>query len=105
MIQDNRLPLKEKFLEYFRELPIQHLAADFIKVHRDTITNWKKEDDEFSAEIALAKAEWAKKTTRAVRSKEWLLERLMRKTFAPPKQDVSLQGQIDHIIISREPKK
>jgi len=34
--------LKREFLKYYRSLPIQKLAAEFIGKHEDTITDWKK---------------------------------------------------------------
>ena len=51
MINDKRLPLKEKFLEYFRDLPIQKLAGDWVGICPDTVTDWKKEDPDFSEQI------------------------------------------------------
>lgn len=74
--------LKIRFLEYYKELPIIKLAAGWIGRTDDTITNWRKEDPEFSEQIDIAKSEWAKKTTKQVRSKEWLLERIMKDHFA-----------------------
>lgn len=93
MIQDDRLPLKEKFLEYYRILPIQKLAAEYINRSADTIQNWVKEDDDFSAQVNLAKAEWAKSKAARVRNSEWLLERLMNDHFASKQQvDVTSGG-------------
>ena len=105
MINDNRLVIKEKFLEYYADLPIQKLAAHFAGISENTVLNWKKEDKDFCDQINSAKSQWARINSKKVRSKEWLLERIFRKTFAPPKQDMSLKGEIDHIIISREPKR
>lgn len=82
MIDDKKLPLKEKFLEYYRELPIQKLAADSIGRHEDTIVLWKKKDSDFSDQIDMARADWAKRTSKGVRSKEWLLERVMKDHFS-----------------------
>lgn len=87
MIDDAKKPLKEKYLEYYRGLPVQKLAADFINRSPDTIQDWMKEDEDFSAQVNQAKAEWATKTSKQVRSKEWLLERVMREEFAPNKQE------------------
>lgn len=81
MIQDDRLPLKEKFLIYFRELPVQKLAGASIGRNEDTISIWKREDSDFSDRIEKAKAGWALENSKKVRSKEWLLERLMKETF------------------------
>lgn len=82
MIKDDRLPLKEKFLEYYRELPNQGLAADSIGRSEDTISLWKKEDSEFSDEVSKAKADWAKSKVRRIKNEEWLLERVLRDQFS-----------------------
>lgn len=91
MIEDDRLPLKEKYLEYYRALPIQKLAAEFIHRSADTIQNWAKEDDDFSAQVDLAKTEWARENAKKVKSREWLLERVMNEHFKEHKQvDVNI---------------
>lgn len=82
MINDKKLPLKEKFLEYYRELPVQKLAGESIGKNEDTILLWKKQDSDFSDQIDIARAEWAKRMSKGVKSKEWLLERIMKDHFA-----------------------
>jgi hypothetical protein len=72
---------KKAFLHYFSNLPIQKLAADYIGVSEDTITDWKKRDKQFSDQIALAKSEWALEKAGKVKSVEWLLERVMKDHF------------------------
>lgn len=94
MINDDRLPLKEKFLDYFRQLPIQKLAAGVIGKSEDTITNWKNEDPDFSGQIDSAKSEWALDKTKKVQSREWLLERVINDHFGnKTKQDITSNGQ------------
>lgn len=94
MIQDGRLEVKEKFLAYFRELPIQKLAAGWIARDEDTICLWKNEDKDFSDQIIIAKSEWAKRQTGYVKSKEWLLERVMNDHFGERKQiDITSGGK------------
>lgn len=88
--------LKEKFLEYFRQLPVQKLAADFIGVHQDTITDWKKKDKSFSDQVSRAKSEWALKHAKNINSSEWMLERVMRDSFSSvPVQE--LMDRLDSI--------
>ncbi len=74
---------KNKFLEYFRQLPIQKLGAESIGVDQDTIINWKKKDKTFSDNVGKAKSEWALKHIKGVHSSEWLLERILRSEFSP----------------------
>jgi hypothetical protein len=83
MIQDDKLPLKIKFLKYFKDLPVQNLAAGYIGRSDDTITRWKNEDAGFAGEIEKLKAQWAMKRAKKVKSNEWLLERVIRGHFTP----------------------
>lgn len=62
---DKLVPLKASFLEYFRDVPIQKLAAAYIGRDEDTILRWKKEDADFADQISKAKAEWARKNVKA----------------------------------------
>lgn len=73
--------LKIKFLEYYRTVPVQKLAANFISRSEDTITDWKKADTHFSDQIEVMGSEWAKEKVSEVKSPEWLLERLMNDHF------------------------
>jgi hypothetical protein len=91
---------KEKFLEYFKQLPVQKLAANYIGVDEDTISLWKKADSEFSDQIDQAKADWAMRKSKGVKSNEWLLERIMKDHFAekkPGEKDDPFHMQIEFI--------
>lgn len=93
MIQDDKLPMKEKYLEYYRELPIQKLAAGKIGRDEDTILRWKKEDTDFADQEQKAKSEWALLKTKQVKSKEWLLERVMKDHFSQRNELTGKDGQ------------
>ena len=94
MIKDDRLPLKEKFLEYYRQLPIQKLAAATIGKSEDTITDWKAQDSDFSCQIEDARAQWALDKVKKVPSKEWLLDRILNDHFGPrSKTDITTNGK------------
>ena len=84
---------KERFLEYFAGLPVQKLAAGFAGVHEDTVTDWKANDEDFSDRLELAKSAWANKTVKGVRSKEWLLERIMKEHFAQRVESTGKDGE------------
>lgn len=88
--------LKQKFLEYFKQLPVQKLAAAHIGKDEDTITRWKKEDGDFADQIEQAKAEWALKNVKDVKSKEWLLERLMKDHFSQRTELTGKEGEPLH---------
>lgn len=85
--------LKEKFLAYFKELPLQNLACAYIGRDDDTISRWKKDDAEFAEQVDNAKAEWAMKNVKRVRSKEWLLERVMRDNFSQRQELTGKEGK------------
>lgn len=78
--------LKENFCIYYAELPIQRLAAKFIGKDENTITNWKKKDKKFSDRLGMLESEWALNNSRLIKSKEWLLERIMKEYFAEKKE-------------------
>jgi len=82
MIKDARLPLKEKFLEYFKETPIQKFAGFHVGRCEDTISDWKKDDQDFSDWIDKYKADYVKRKIGEVRSPEWILERIFKGDFA-----------------------
>lgn len=93
MIKDDRLPLKEKFLEYFRKAPIQKFAAAYIGRSEDTITDWKREDSDFSDCINRAKADYVSEKLNKVRSNEWILERVFKGDFAQRTELTGKDGQ------------
>lgn len=59
--------LKEEYLRFFSDLPVQKAAADFIGRDVTTIQGWARDDDEFKANVSRAKAEWAKKNHRRIK--------------------------------------
>lgn len=89
--EEKKRELKEKFLEYYRELPVQKLAAAYIGRDEDTIIVWKHEDRDFSDQMENARAEWARRKSKRVKSEEWLLERVMKDHFAPPKNETDIR--------------
>jgi len=82
MINDKRLDFKTKFLSYFKNTPIQKYAAAYIGKSEDTITDWKKEDSDFSDQIERLKAEYVQQKLDKVVSPEWILERLFKNHFS-----------------------
>lgn len=85
--------LKVKFLKYYRKLPNQHLAGAYVGRTDDTISIWKRNDSEFSEKIAEAKAQWALENVEGVKSKEWLLERVLREQFSPRQEITGKDGK------------
>src|SRR3954451_25178314 len=99
--QERIARLKLEYLEYYRELPVQKLAAASIGRSDDTIIAWRGSDPDFSAQVQQARAAWALKKTKRV-DDTWLLERVLREEFTPrldvvvsPGQDQTLEQLVE----------
>lgn len=93
MIQDERLPLKEEFLRYYKTTPIQNYACKYIGRSEDTIGRWKKEDQDFADCINKLKAEYVREKLNDVRSSEWILERVFKGDFAARQEFTGANGE------------
>ena len=91
--------LKKVFLEYYRELPVIRLGAGKVGRDEDTIIRWRKDDSDFAEQMAIAKSDWALQKVKAVKSTEWLLERVLRDHFTPPKQEIQEVSKINCLHI------
>lgn len=92
--EDETSKKKKMFLEYYKDTPIQSLAAGYIGVCEDTITDWKKADSEFSDCVLKYKAEFARKNLNDVKSPEWKLERVLNNHFGQKtKTDITSGGE------------
>jgi len=80
--QERIARLKLEYLDYYRELPVQKLAAASIGRDDDTIIRWRGQDQEFAEQVQQARAAWALKKTKRV-DDTWLLERVLREEFTP----------------------
>lgn len=80
MIQDNRLPLKEKVLDYLSHMPFYRWAAKSIGKDEDTIAIWRKEDPDFSERCETAKSEAIRKLG-ARATPDFMLKSADPKTF------------------------
>jgi len=91
--------LKIRFIEYYSKLPIQKLAAGFIGKDQTTIIRWKNNDKNFANQIASTKSAWALENARQVKSKEWLLERILREEFGESiKVDVDISEGVEEAL-------
>lgn len=88
--------LKQKYVEYFRDVPVQKYAAMSIGRDQTTIIRWREEDEEFANLVEEARADWVRKNTLKARA-EFALERLERDVFSPPKQEVETTHRVDPI--------
>lgn len=96
---------KQNFLEYYKQLPVLKLAAASVGKSDDTIRRWRDEDAVFAAQIDFLKAQWALEKSKTIKSTEWLLERVLREEFYPPKREEILnednEFRLPTIIIDR----
>jgi len=95
-LQDKeRAEKKIKFLEYFKDTPIQKYAGAYVGIAEDTVTDWKKADTDFSDQIDKLKAEYVQKKVKEVKSPEWILERMFKDHFSPKSE---IEGDLTVII-------
>lgn len=73
--------LKEQYIEYYEDVPVQKYAAMAIARDEDTIIRWKKDDQEFADAVNQAKARWVRKRVLATKA-EFALERLEKSIFS-----------------------
>lgn len=94
------LALKKEYVAYYEVVPIQKLAAHWIKKDEDTIIRWRKDDPIFADEIAKAKSVFVKANVIRVKSSEFLLERLVNEHFGDKdkaKENKTLDKFMDRI--------
>lgn len=89
--QDEKIAeLKDRYIEYYKDLPVQKYAAMYVGRDEETIINWRKADLDFSNRVDLARAEWVKR--KASKAKvEFALERLEKSIFKET-------SEVTHII-------
>lgn len=73
--------LKQRYIEYYSDVPVQKYAAMAIGRNEDTIIRWRNEDSEFADAVQMAKAEWVRKRVLATKA-EFALERLEKDVFS-----------------------
>jgi len=72
--------LKKEYIEYFRDVPVQKYAAEYIGRDEDTIMRWRKADKQFADAVQRAHSEWVRKTFIKTKA-EFALERLEKSLF------------------------
>lgn len=97
--------LKDEYVDYYRDVPIQKYAAMFIGRDEDTVIRWRKEDGDFADAVQRARAEWVRKRVIGAKA-EFALERLEKELFSPaaaPTTQVSIYAQTVESIQARDP--
>lgn len=77
--------LKELYIEYYSDVPVQKYAAMAIGRDEDTIVLWRKADPEFSGRVEMARAFWVRKKATRVKA-EFALERLEKEVWSERKE-------------------
>lgn len=82
----DRQEQKDKFVEYFKDVPVQKYAAMYVGITEQTAINWLKSDPDFFNRVNQARADWVKR--RAIETKaEFALERLEHEVFKERKEE------------------
>lgn len=74
--------LKEEYIQYYTDVPIQKYAAMAVNRDEDTIIRWRKDDTKFADAVQRARAEWIRKRMLGTKA-EFALERLEKEIFSP----------------------
>lgn len=84
--------LKEQYISYFADVPVQKYAAMYIGRDEDTIIRWRKDDPAFADSVKRAEADFIRKKMLAVKS-EFALERLFKQVFTQ-KEEIQISEPI-----------
>lgn len=90
---------KKDLVEYFRSFPVYKYAAASVRISEDTLKRWRDDDQDFADSLEEARSAYFNIMQGKARP-EFLLERLDRDTFRPPKQEV--EHGIDGVSILLE---
>lgn len=83
--------LKLKFLDYYREVPIQKYAAQWIRRNEQTVSDWKAADPDFANAIQEMQALFVQKNVMKTKA-DWKLERMLRESFGQS-VDITSKGE------------
>ena len=75
MIESDRAERKRLIIEYFKDVPIQRRAAQYVGITEDTFTDWKRSDSDFSDALHRAESECLRRIVKGLK-KEFQGERL-----------------------------
>lgn len=91
--------LKKKFLDYYKDVPIQKYAAASIRRDENTISAWKDEDHDFRDAIEEMKSIFVSKNLLKTKA-EFRLERLLRESFGQTLDVTSGGKELSGLIIN-----
>jgi hypothetical protein len=93
--------LKDEYIAYFADVPVQKYAAMYIGRDEDTVMRWKNNDKAFADAVLRAKASFIRKKLIASKA-EFALERLEKEVFSPKALDLNVQNKGGFVIYRPE---
>lgn len=91
---------KEAILLYFRTLPVYKYAAHSVGISQSTLERWREDDTEFDDKLKEAASSFYAAKSRQAKA-EFVLERLDKEVWAPPKQEQEIQVNVIHAILDK----
>lgn len=73
--------LKQSYIAYYKDVPVQKYAAMSISRNEDTIIRWKHDDPSFADAVEKARADWVRNKMLSTKA-EFALERLEKSVFS-----------------------
>lgn len=92
---------KEKFVEYYTDVPVVRYAAQYCGRDEDTAHRWMKEDTEFAERVQAAESAFIKKKMKQVKG-EFALERLFKQIFSQRIENTGKDGAPLQILSAPE---
>ena len=77
--------LKQEYVDYYKDVPVQKYAAMAVGRDEDTIIRWRNLDPVFADAVQRSKAEWVRRKMLAVKA-EFALERIEKDIFTPKEE-------------------
>lgn len=95
--------IKEEYLDYYKDVPVQKYAAMYVGKSEDTIIRWRKQDPSFAHRVEKLKAEWIRKKAASLKA-EFALERLEAEVFSrkEPNYGISFKQNNLHVYLPEE---
>ena len=84
--------LKEDYLKYFSDCPVQRYAAQYIGRNEQTIIEWKNNDESFANAVQKAEADYLRKRLLKTQA-SFQLERLFKDLFAERHEHTGPDGE------------
>lgn len=95
--------LKDEYVKYFEDVPVQKYAAQYIGRDEDTIIRWKHTDTQFADRIKKAESKWVRRKLLKTKA-EFALERLQASIFKQQPKPLPALPDKSYTVIYRPQK-